>query len=160
MGHSLKQLESEIEQKLQRLTPKQRKFVLAYSKGGITQDKAAIQAGYSAKSADRNAFKVKKATAPLISLIDRKLELEQGQNLSDHRFKLMNLFSLCADPDAETWEPRTAHSIARTLLEIDGFLQKNGSQEKEITINIVDPVAAITQQNQQVRPAIEHDPAD
>ena len=161
MAQSLAEIEREIEERLIGLTPKQRRFVEIYGIGDSTQADAAIAAGYSPTVARQNATRVYKATKPIIELIRHKTALERGQPLSGHRAKLMSLFDLCADPDSETWEPRTAHSISRTLLEIDGFLQKNGSQEAEITINIIDPVAAITQQNQQLadeRSIIDHEP--
>lgn len=164
MAQSLQELEREIEERLIELTPKQRRFVEIYGIGDTTQADAAIAAGYGERVATKNATRVFKATKPIIELIRHKTALEQGQPLSGHRAKLMSLFDLCASPGSDTWEPRTAHSISRTLLEIDGFLSKNGSQEREITINIIDPVAAIAQSNQTLahddRPAIEHAPGD
>lgn len=144
MAQNLEELQFEIEQRLEKLTPKQRRFALAYEKGANSQMEAAKTAGYSVRTLKNSATNVYKRTKDVITLIQRKQSLELGDPVSAHRSRLLNLFDLCADSDSETWEPRTAHSIARTLLEIDGHIKGDAKSAAEISIKIVDPVAGFT----------------
>lgn len=144
MAASLQEIEEELEQELARLQPRQRKFALLYGDGGKSQMEAAISAGYSSHGIERNAHRVAKSTRKALSLIRKRSELINGESLDTHRSKLLNLFELCATPDSPTWEPRTAHAIRRTLLEIDGIIKNTGNSAPNITINVIDPVAEIT----------------
>ncbi len=144
MSASLEELQEQIDQELLNLTPRQRKFAIAYSNGGTTQEQAAISAGYAPANANRNACKIRKSAGKAITLLQRKHSLEQGESISTHRQALLSLFNLCATPDAPTWEPRTAHSVRRTLLELDGFIKGATNGGVNINIELVDPVAGIT----------------
>lgn len=144
MAVSLEDIETEIQAKLEKLNFRQRKFVLAYKNGAKTQADAARAAGYSARVADKNATRVYNSTKHVIALVRKQQALEQGEPISAHRSRLLQLFDLTSDNNADTWEPRTAHSISRTLLELDGYIKGDAKSSAEISIKIVDPVAGIT----------------
>ena len=162
MAQTIEELEERIENEMQRLNARQRKFVMIYGNNSVTQTKAAIEAGYSACTAKRNANKVYNSTKNVIALVRQRSSMENGESIAQHRSKLMMLHDMCAEPGSPTWEPRTAHSIRRTLLEIDGFIKSTANSGQNVTINIIDPVKGITidevSDTASARAVIEHNP--
>ena len=144
MSASLEELQEQIDQELQRLSPKQRKFALIYGQGNHNQQDAYRSAGYAPTHASNNAYAVRKKAATAMQLIQRKHALENGQSASEYRQKLINLHNLCAAVGSPSWEPRTAHSVLRTLMELDGHIKNTGTSGVSVSIELVDPVAGIT----------------
>ena len=143
-SEQLEALDDEIEAALEPLTPRQRKFALAYSTGQKTRREALLEAGYAESTADKQRPSQLVNVRPAMSLINRRYLLEHGETVAQHRTKLTDLYELCADPTSERWDARTAHQIRRTLAEFDGHIKGSGNAGVAISINVVDPVAGIT----------------
>ena len=139
-----KQLQAAIDKELGLLNPKLRRFALVYAAGDKNQEEAAVEAGYSSRGLRKNAYRYVRLASKVIGMLERLKALESGDTISEHRRKLLTLWELCAQPNSPTWEPRTAHSISRTLLELDGHINGKSQLEQQVTINILDPVAGIT----------------
>jgi hypothetical protein len=130
-------LEAEIEQALAKLNPRQRKYALLYSEGGITAEQALIDARYSKNTARKQnrALGANSGTARAIELLKRKHQLEHGISAAWKREKLRSIAERASTP-GEHYNSHAANQAIRTLCEMDGDYAALTVKHQHLSVNV------------------------
>ena len=115
----LEQLDREIEEAMEMLTNRQRLFAGFYA-SGESQEKSAIKAGYSVRTARGNSNRMLAIAGvkKVVPLLTRKYQLQHGISPDRKRELLMNI--------ADKAGPGSV-GATRLLAEIDGDIRSGGS---------------------------------
>ena len=135
---ALNRLEKEIDSALADLTPKQKKFAMVYGEGNVSAEQAALDAGYTKRSArcTMSAIRRRPKIAHALKLITRKHQLEHGVSAAWKRQKLVEIVEQSADPESEQYNASAANQAIRTLAEIDGDFKPREIHHRGTMLNI------------------------
>lgn len=132
------------------LTPKKRLFAEALGKG-MSKTEAAIEAGYSEKTAPQAGSRLAKDTAVLRYIDDVKKSVERVQVVTEHVDPISVLKELCNDPD-----PKIALDAAKALMpymyaRIAPAGKKVGEKEQAIEATKTGRFATLSQQSDKIQ---------
>ncbi len=142
-------LDVAIDEALQKLPIRQRKFAMLIA-GGETQEKAALECGYSPKTARGQATRIcsNVGMPEAIKLLEEKYRLTHGRSMDWKRRSLERIMERAHLEPNHARSAAAADKVMRTILELDGDIRQNsggGSPNINISINtgIQDPSVII-----------------